>query len=199
VLLSVNRVGQRTTEHRAASSPPDDLKAIECSGGDRRGRAGKSCHTATWVGKKTASDQRCAGCRTISQQSWGSTPDGSLSVLAKLSSQVRSSDEGVPLTHDRGVCGSGNRSHSRPARVPARCGQARPLDTGPLRLLRTTPVTCGITIPSTKRPRRCSLEEFLPGAYTSLLGTRHRRCAFASCFPSSLCYIHVHCPAAVAS
>ena len=62
--------------------------------------------------------------------------------------KVRSSDEGVPLTHGRGVCGSGNRSHSHPARVPARCGQARPLDTGPLRLLRTTPVTCGISIPS---------------------------------------------------
>jgi hypothetical protein len=98
--------------------------------------------------KNSASDLRCARCRTISQQSWGSTLDGSLSVLAKLSSQVRSSDEGVPLTHGRGVCGSGNRSHSHPAHVPARCGQARPLDTGPLRLLRTTPVTCGITIPS---------------------------------------------------
>jgi hypothetical protein len=50
--------------------------------------------------------------------------------------KVRSSDEEVPLTHGRGVCGSGNRSHSHPARVPARCGQARPLGTGPLRLLR---------------------------------------------------------------
>jgi hypothetical protein len=31
--------------------------------------------------------------------------------------KVRSSDEEVPLTHGRGVCGSGNRSHSHPARV----------------------------------------------------------------------------------
>ena len=37
--------------------------------------------------------------------------------------KVRSSDEGVPLTHGRGVCSSGNRSHSHPARVPARCGR----------------------------------------------------------------------------
>ena len=35
----------------------------------------------------------------------------------------------------------------RPGACPVR-GQARPLDTGPLRLLRTTPVTCGISIPS---------------------------------------------------
>jgi hypothetical protein len=71
-----------------------------------------------------------------------------MSAHHEARAKVRSSDEEVPLTHGRGVCGSGNRSHSHPARVPARCGQARPLCTGPLRLLRTTPVTCGITIPS---------------------------------------------------
>jgi hypothetical protein len=72
-----------------------------------------------------------------------------VSVYHESRAKVRSSDEEVPLPHGRGVCGSGNRSHSPPARVLARCGQARPLGTGPLRLLRTTPVTCGgIAIPS---------------------------------------------------
>ena len=102
----------------------------------------------TETDKNSASDLRCATWRTISWKSWRSTLEGSMSVHREARAKVRSSDEEVPLTHGRGVCGSGNRSHSHPARVPARCGQARPLGTGPLRLLRTTPVTCGITIPS---------------------------------------------------
>jgi hypothetical protein len=87
-------------------------------------------------------------------ESWRSTLESSMSVHHEARAKVRSSDEGVPLTHGRGICGSGNRSHSHPARVSARCGQARPLGTGPLRLLRTTPVTCGITIPSSAIIRR---------------------------------------------
>ena len=35
---------------------------------------------------------------------------------------------GVPLTQDQGVCGSGIHCHARPAPVPIRCAQARPLD-----------------------------------------------------------------------
>ena len=35
---------------------------------------------------------------------------------------------GVPLTQDQGICGSGIHCHARPAPVPIRCAQARPLD-----------------------------------------------------------------------
>jgi hypothetical protein len=44
---------------------------------------------------------------------------------AKVCSRARK----VPLTHEWGVCGSGNRSHSHPARVPARCADKRALST----------------------------------------------------------------------
>jgi hypothetical protein len=40
-----------------------------------------------------------------------------MSVHHEARAKVRSSDEEVPLTHGRGVCGSGNRSHSHPARA----------------------------------------------------------------------------------
>jgi hypothetical protein len=59
---------------------------------------------------------------------------------------------GGPLTQIRGAHGSGGHCLSRPAPEPIRCAPAaRPLGTGPLRLLRTTPVTCGISTSSTKR------------------------------------------------
>jgi hypothetical protein len=50
-------------------------------------------------------------------------------VFSRSSSQVRSSERRVPLTHERGVRGSGNRSHSHPARVPAWCADKRVLST----------------------------------------------------------------------
>jgi hypothetical protein len=52
---------------------------------------------------------------------------GLIACSHETRAKVRSSDEEVPLTHGRGVFGSGNFSHSRPARLPARCGQARSL------------------------------------------------------------------------
>jgi hypothetical protein len=42
-------------------SPPGDLKAIECSGGDRRGRAGKKCsHQGSYQAPTKGSQQRVA-------------------------------------------------------------------------------------------------------------------------------------------
>jgi hypothetical protein len=161
MLLSVNQVGQRTTEHRAA--PRQTIsKRSNVAGvppGYRRGRAGKSCHTATWVGKKSASDLRGATCCAISWKRWRSTLELSMSAHQRRlePSALQRRGGAVDLTHGRGVCGSGDCSHSHPAPVSVRCGQARPLGTGPLRLLRTTPVTCGITILSITGVIRISL------------------------------------------
>jgi hypothetical protein len=148
VLLSVNRVGQRTTEHRAA--PRQTISKRSNVAGVAEGEGLEKVATlATWVGKISASDLRCARHRTISQQSWRSTLDDSSSVLTKL--------EPSALLREEGTVGSraGRRLRQRKPQPltprPSAClvrGQARPLDPGPLRLLRTTPVTCGITIPS---------------------------------------------------
>ena len=63
-------------------SPPDDLKAIGCSGGDRRGGLKKNCHIATWVGEKIrfGSEMTCATCCTISSKRWRGTLEVSMSV-----------------------------------------------------------------------------------------------------------------------
>jgi hypothetical protein len=66
---------------------------------------------------------------------------------------------GGPLTQDRGLGSVGTTQPlSPPAPASARCApKARPLGAGPLRLPRTTPVTCGITTPSTTGAIRISL------------------------------------------
>ena len=100
------------------------------------------------MGKNSASDLRCVRHHTVSPQSWGSTLDSSLSVRTKLSHEVRSCERGtVDSQSGRLRQRKPQPLAPRPGACPVR-GQARPLDTGPLRLLRTTPVTCGISIPS---------------------------------------------------
>jgi hypothetical protein len=94
----------------------------------------------------------------------------SMSAHHEARAKVRSSDEEVPLTHGRGVlrqrlaaetAATRTRTRTPPVCLPGAGAGKRVLSAqetgGPLRLLRTTPVTCGIAILSKVSPRRCAL------------------------------------------
>ena len=64
---------------------------------------------------------------------------------------------GVPLTQDQGVCGSGIHCHARPAPVPIRCAQARPLGARATAALAYRPCYLRNCIPSITGAIRISL------------------------------------------
>jgi hypothetical protein len=115
-------------------------------------RRQRSCATATWVGKKIRfGSEMCIMEHSLVEKEKLHAKYHVSFHQANLSSEWASATRGTagPSTQDQGVCGSGSgvHCHARPAPVPIRCAQARPLGAGPLRLLRTAPVTYGIAFP----------------------------------------------------